>query len=201
MIVKEPLIKYDLDQPFCPLDAQISKAQWRVRVAKAINSYWTEKLIYEASLYSTLRNMNCIPGKCHPLLNNLSGGVHEASRIPVRLRIATGTDILQCNRASYNQFETDATCNLCGDADETLLHFLLECKALQTCRQPIVTAIKSACDSLCGDLCICTLGVEIDRLVIDCSYVLAVYPDIEISQLQEIQFQCSVMLCVALSTF
>ena len=80
-----------------------------------------------------------IPGKCQPLLFNPSGGVHEASRIPVRLRIATVTYILLCNRA---------TCNLCGDADETLTHFLLECKALHECRQPIVAAIESACDSL-----------------------------------------------------
>ena len=197
--VKELLIKYDLDPPFCLLDEKLSKAQWRVRVAKAVNSYWTEKLIYEAGLYSTLRNMNCtlfIPGKCHPLLINLSGGVHEASRISVRLRIAAGTYILQCNRASYNQFETDATCNLCGDAEETLSHFLLECQR-QMCRQPIMTDIKSACDSLCGDLGICTLDVETDWLIIDCSCVLAVYPDIEISQLQEIQFH-SARLCYAL---
>ena len=115
--------------------------------------------------------MNCtllIPGKCHPLLFNPSGGVHEASRIPVRLRIATGTYILQCNRAVYNQFECDSTCNLCGDADETLTHFLLECKALQECRQPIVAARESACTSLCVDLGICTLGVELVKLVIDC---------------------------------
>ena len=131
------------------------------------------------------------------LLINLSGGVHEVSRIPVRLRSATGTYILQCNRASYNQFETDATCNLCGDADETHSYFLLECKALHTCRQPILTDIKSACDSLCGDLGICTLDVEIDRLITDCSCVLAVYPDIEISQLQEIQFH-GARLCYAL---
>ena len=181
-------------------DAKLSKAQWRVRVAKAVNSYWTEKLIYEAGLYSTLRKMNCtlfIPGKCHPLLINLFGGVHEASRIPVRLRIATGTYMLQCNRSTYKQFETDSTCNLCGDADETLSHFLLECKALYTCRQPIVTDIKSACDSLCGDLVICTLDVEIDRLIIGCSCVLAVYPYNEVSQLQEIQFH-SAGLCYAL---
>ena len=95
----------------------------------------------------------------------MSGGVNEASRIPVRLRIATGTYILlQCNRASYNQFETDATCYLCGDTEETLSHFLLECQALQTCRQPIMIDIKSACDSLCGDLGICTLGVEIRQV-------------------------------------
>ena len=121
--------------------------------------------------------MNCtmlIPGKCHPLLFYPSGGVHEASRIPVRLRIATGTYILQCSRAIYNQFECDSTCNLWGDADETLTNFLLECKALRECRQPIMAAIESARASLCVDRGICTLGVELVKLVIDCSSVLAV---------------------------
>ena len=89
--------------------------------------------------------MNCtlfVPGKCVPLLTNLSGGSHEASRISVRLRTATGTYILQCNRAIYNQIECGATCNLCGDADETLIHFLLECNALKPCRQPTMTVIE-----------------------------------------------------------
>ena len=100
-----------------------------------------------------------IPGRCHPLMINLSGNAHEASRIPVRLRIATGTYILQCNRASYNQFESDATCNLCGKSDETLTHFLLECETLQSCRQPIITEIELACNSLCATLGTSTLGV------------------------------------------
>ena len=141
VIVKEVLIKYDLGSPFLLLDAKLSKAQWRVRVAKAVNS-WSEKLTFEVSLYSTLKNMNCtsiVPGKCHPLLLNLSGGAHEASRIPVRLRIATGTYILQSNRAVYNQFECDATCQHCEHTEETLTNFLLKCEALHECRQPIMT--------------------------------------------------------------
>ena len=59
---------------------------------------WTGRLTSEATLYSTLKNMNCtmlIPWKCHPLLFNPGGGVHEASTIPVQLRIATGTYIIQ----------------------------------------------------------------------------------------------------------
>ena len=144
--------------------------------------------------------MNCtmlIPGKCHPLLFNPSGGVHEASRIPVRLRIATGTYILQCNRAIYNQFECDSMCNLWGDADETLTHFLLECKALRECRQPIMAAIESACASLCVDRGICTLGVELVKLVIDCSSVLVVNLKLRVTQFQAIQVH-STRLCFAL---
>ena len=48
--------------------------------------------------------------------------VHEASKIPERLWIVTGMYIIQCNRAraSYNQFESDATCNLCDKTDESV---------------------------------------------------------------------------------
>ena len=200
VIVKVLLIKYDLGSPFLLLDTKLSKAQWRVRVAKAVNSFWSEKLTFEASLYSTLKNMNCasiVPEKCHPLLLNLSDGAHEASRIPVRLRIATGTYILQSNRAVYNQFECDATCKLCEHAEETLTHFLLECKALHECRQPIMTDIESACESLCEELGISTLGIELDKLIIDCSSVLVENPDIKLIQLQSIQFH-SARLCFAL---
>ena len=60
-----------------------------------------------------------------------------------------------------------------------------------------MAAIESACASLCVDLgtCICTLGVELVKLVIDCSSVLAVHP--KVAQLQEIQFH-STRLCYAL---
>ena len=60
-----------------------------------------------------------------------------------------------------------------------------------------MTAIESACESLSYELDISTLDVELDKLIIDCSSVLAVYPDIELSQLQTIQFH-SARLCFAL---
>ena len=93
--------------------------------------------------------------------------------------------MLQCNRTIYNQFECDSTCNLCGDADETFTHFLLECKAPQECRQPIVAAIESTCASLCVDLGSCTLGVELVKLVIDCCSVLTVHPEVKVAQLMD----------------
>ena len=117
--------------------------------------------------------------------SKMSGNAHEASRIPVRLRIVTGTCILQRNRDSYNQFESIATCNVCGKSDETLTHFLLECETLQTCRQPIITEIE---------LCM-TLGARFGQ-IIDTSSWLTVSPDIKISSLQEIH---SARLCYALT--
>ena len=66
VVIKELLIKYDLDSPFYLMDAKLSKSQWIVRVAKAVNSYWTRRLASEATLYSTPKKMNStmlIPGK------------------------------------------------------------------------------------------------------------------------------------------
>ena len=40
----------------------------------------------------------------------------------------------------------------------------------------------------------CTLGVEFVKLVIDCSSVLAVHPEVKVAQLQAIQFH-STRLC------
>ena len=102
----------------------------------------------------------------------------------------------QLNQEIYNQFECDSTCSLCGDADETLTHFLLECLVLQECRQPIVAAIESACASLCVELSISTLGVGLVKLLIDDSSVLAVYPNVKVAQLQTVQFH-STRLCYA----
>ena len=59
-----------------------------------------------------------------------------------------------------------------------------------------MAAIESSA-SLCVDLGICTLGVELFKLVIDCSSVLAVHPEVKVAPLQAIQFH-SKRLCYAL---
>ena len=57
-----------------------------------------------------------------------------------------------------------------------------------------MAAIELACASLCVDLHICTLGVKLVKMVIDCSFVLALHPKVKVAQLQTIQFH-STRLC------
>ena len=52
--------------------------------------------------------------------------------------LLTGTFILQSNRARFNQNEVDPTCQLCYAESETLTHFLLKCRKLETVRKPIL---------------------------------------------------------------
>ena len=90
----------------------------------------------------------------------------------MKLRLASGSYILQSNRAAFNQNEVKPTCLLCGEEDETLEHFLLRCNSLETVRQSIL-----------GDLCHVLLrstGRNFNQLctedklrgLIDCSFLL-----------------------------
>lgn len=54
-----------------------------------------------------------------------SGSARENTRIPVKLKIMTGTYILQSNGAKFNGTCINSTCLLCGIALETIEHFIL----------------------------------------------------------------------------
>lgn len=60
-----------------------------------------------------------------------------------RAKITTGTYILQSTRAKFNQYQVSQRCPLCQMEDETLQHFLLECKSLEPVRKPFVDMIRS----------------------------------------------------------
>ena len=62
----------------------------------------------------------------------------DICRIPVKAKILTGTFILQSNRARFNQNEVDPTCQLCYAESETLTHFLLKCRNLETVSKPVL---------------------------------------------------------------
>ena len=51
------------------------------------------------------------------------------------------------NRVAFNQNQTDPMCLLCRKNDETLQHFILDCEALSSVRDPIMNCIINACAS------------------------------------------------------
>ena len=80
------------------------------------------------------------PGKKHPLIQNI-GCVSDVPRVHTKLKLVTGTYILQVNRVRFNQNENDATCQICHQAEETLEHFILYCTVLEPARRPAPDAI------------------------------------------------------------
>jgi hypothetical protein len=80
-----------------------------------------------ASYYPRLKYLNSAdyrPGNIHPLFKCSSS--IEISRIPPKLKMLTGTYILQTIRTKMYADE-DAKCQLCKVETETLEHLLLDC--------------------------------------------------------------------------
>ena len=136
--IRAILLKYNLPPALDLLSSSYSKYSWKRVVRNAVDTYWVSKITGEAEMHRSLQFLNIrsfVPGKSHPLLNVITGSAREASRIHARLMIATGTYVLQTNRASYSQNACEATC-------------LLECSALEETRRPILQEVLKARDDV-----------------------------------------------------
>ena len=94
----QPLLtKYDLGDIFTFVDHPLNKLQWKKKVHVKIVEKWRVHIENIASNYSSLKRMNITytPGKFHPTLRIGCSSYLEVTRIPAKLRLLTGTYILQ----------------------------------------------------------------------------------------------------------
>ncbi|CAG2242830.1 unnamed protein product [Mytilus edulis] len=121
----------------------LTKSKWKSFIDNKVQSYWTNKILDDSKMYSTLQYMNCqyTIGKIHPLITTKTANNRDIVRIPSRTKIATGTYIFQSNRASFNKNKVNPTCKLCNKSPETLSHFLLTCESLEMVRKRLVDII------------------------------------------------------------
>jgi hypothetical protein len=148
--IKRLFIKYGIGDPYEFLDTVLSKYQWKSLIKSKIHSYWISTSSEICNLYSSLKYLqgSYKIGQCHPLATTISANMRDIIRIPIRLKIATGTYILQANRASYNRSQLNPICLLCGNGEETLEHFLLTCNCLDSICAPLVKEIINTCNAL-----------------------------------------------------
>ncbi|VDI27410.1 Hypothetical predicted protein [Mytilus galloprovincialis] len=78
----------------------------------------TSRLDYDlAKLYNRIHyigvNQYSI-GAPHPALSSVTTSTRDVSRLPVKLKLLTGTYQLQSTRAAFNQNQVDPTCQLCN---------------------------------------------------------------------------------------
>ena len=114
-------------------------------MSKHVNSHWESSIEETAVLYSSLRFLNLSQFACdirHPLFRTL-GIIRAVPRISAKLKLVTGTHILQTNRASFKQNQVDPGCLLCRQENETIDDFLLHCPATASLRYPIIDTIVS----------------------------------------------------------
>ncbi|MCG8045488.1 MAG: reverse transcriptase family protein, partial [Candidatus Thiodiazotropha endolucinida] len=147
--IKQLHFQYSLPDPTELLVDQPTKQSWKRKVNKEVDSFRVSKIKDQASLYPSLRYLNVGEygyGRRHMLIQS-PDDVRDIPRIQEKLRMATGTYILQVNRVAFNQSEVSPLCLLCGKDDENLQHFILECDSLAGVREPIMNNIDEACAS------------------------------------------------------
>ena len=80
--------------------------------------------------------------KVHQSWSSLPNDPVAVKRSIPKLRLLTGSYILQENRARFNQYNIVATCALCRDGHASLVHFLVVCSRLQFVRQNFIERLK-----------------------------------------------------------
>ncbi|KAH3748291.1 hypothetical protein DPMN_182729 [Dreissena polymorpha] len=136
--------KYDLGTVADLADDTPTKGRWKKRVQNAVHSYWSIQIDSLTPLYSTLfflRQDKYIPGKILPMLSLEYTG-RESEPLKTKIRLLTGTYMLQTKRKNFNQFDIYPTCQICCEENETAKHFVLKCSALQSVTQPIMVDIE-----------------------------------------------------------
>ena len=131
-----------------------TKDQWKFRVKRAVNDYWTVFLQSEAKQKSTLINLNIESlkiGKVHKVWGSLESSVWDVRKGIIKCRLLTGTYLLQKNRHKFSQSVVSAKCKCCGMEDEDIAHMLLYCPSYSDQRRQSYSKIKSLVISEIGE--------------------------------------------------
>lgn len=142
MEIKKLLLKYDLEDPIILLENTVKKEEWERTVNKTINFKWKTQLLETKKLYKNLQYLNVgnpYYKGIHNLLRINCKSARDVDRILVKLKLLTGTYLLQTSKATIKKNGKDCTC---VEDDETVEHFILQCPALSVVRDPVITEIS-----------------------------------------------------------
>ena len=99
----------------------------------------------KAALCPSLQYLNTedyMPGRKHWLIQH-TREVREVTRLKTKLKLVTGSYVLQVNRTCFNQNQVNRTCMICNTDEETTEQFLLTCNALAETRRPMLARLVS----------------------------------------------------------
>ncbi|CAG2239853.1 unnamed protein product [Mytilus edulis] len=128
------------------LDIPMKKEKWTTLINRTTQKHWSESITRMVPYYKGLQHLNYTEfhqGKLHPLLKIKCQSARDIGRIPPKLKMLTGTYILQSHRIKMYENETDPICLICHQGDETLEHFILECEGLADTRNSIMDEISA----------------------------------------------------------
>jgi hypothetical protein len=152
--IKHMLRKYDLKEVSWYLDNLVKKTI----VKKTVYSHWSGSIIQLLPLYKGLNFLtveNLKTGMIHPLFKISCHSAVDAARLPIKLKLLTGTYFLQSKRIRMYKNETDPKCLKCAKEEENIEHFVLNCKRLSKVRTTILQEIITT---------FIKLGIKFDEL-------------------------------------
>jgi hypothetical protein len=141
------LYKYNLSSPLDILTLAPNKEPWKKICKQAVKSFWVERLTSELKEKPSLRYINsgeCSIGKPHLTWANTTYSTRDVRRSTIKMKLLTGTYMLQGNRAVWDVGScrnTKACCPLCHSAPENRSHFILQCSSLHHVRDPYITLL------------------------------------------------------------
>jgi hypothetical protein len=107
----------------------------------------------------------------------------------------SGQYILQANSARFNQNQVDTICQLCGEEEENMEHFLLKCTILQAVRYSVLDDIDTEFNIITGKMFYNLDSYLKIQILLDCSVLLnydnPVCKDkLLLKQLTQLESQC-----------
>ena len=120
------------------MNQHYNKLDWKNIVRTAISSHWTVKLKADCEEKSTLKLLSkriLNIGQTHNVWDTISSSVKDVRKAATKVRMLTGTYMLQTLKAKFNQAEIDPTCPICKIEAEDLQHLLTRCQAYRHIRK------------------------------------------------------------------
>ncbi|CAC5395647.1 unnamed protein product [Mytilus coruscus] len=139
-IVKKIFWKYNLPDIYLQLETPYKKMQLKQLIYQEVFKYWKDQMTTLVKLYKHLGYLNLEsynPGKQHPLIFIPTQSARDTYRI-----LVSGSYIFQANRSRFNQNQKVAKCLLCGEDDEDMKLFLLNCTILESTRHATTQDIE-----------------------------------------------------------
>ncbi len=160
-MVSRVLAFYDLPSAFSLLQYPPTATVWKDKVTKAINAHWEHLITALTATYPSLRFVQTSSfriGRAHHAVTSVLSNPIDTVKVKIRLKLLTGTYILQSNRPSFNQHNS-RMCPLCRNGVETRQHFILECEVLNDARREKLAAF--------GDILYETFKVPFETLPLE----------------------------------
>ncbi len=145
-MVRRILASYSLPSAYSIMEYPPTPEAWKRMVTSTINTFWEDKISTITSTYPSLRFMATQTfriGNAHPAITSITSNPFDTVRSRARLKVLTGTYVLQSNRPAFNHTHT-RLCPLCKSGDETREHFLLTCPVLQDDRMEKIRDVDEA---------------------------------------------------------